>query len=369
MAPSAPVKVVLVSSHSVLGGSESCLEAVCEHLGPDWVQGVVALQDGPLVDRLQALGIKTEVIPTTGGKLDVLRRSRSLRKTLQRLPCDVVHANGVKAAAMVAFARPRAPFIWFKHDFSWDGLLGSWVARRAALVIGVSHAVLEPIRGGATARRVVSPGLIEQSASLEGGRAEIEQLLGRRPEAVVVLVGQFHPVKGHLDLIGSLRRVRQENGDVVALFIGGDDPSTLDHSAAVRARVQQLELDDAVVFAGYRADVARLLRGCDIGVVPSMALGRAGKEGFSLAALEMLGAGLPVVAYNHGGVPEVLGECGVLVPPGDVSALAQELLLLLRSREQRDRLSRCGPERVKQRFSMQAMLHGLTACYREVAGR
>ena len=59
-------------------------------------------------------------------------------------------------------------------------------------------------------------------------------------------------------------------------------------------------------------------------VIPSVtSRGGLGKEGFSLVALEAMGVGTPVVAYEYGGPPEVLGECGLLVPPGDRDALAR----------------------------------------------
>jgi glycosyltransferase involved in cell wall biosynthesis len=359
--------VVVVSSHSRLGGSEAYLETICEHLAPAWIRSVITLEEGSLVDRLQSLGVDVTTIPTTGSKLDVVRRSRELKAELRRRTPDVVHANGVKAAAMVALAAPATPFMWSKHDFSWDGVAGRWIARRAALVVGVSNAVLEPLRGISTPTRVVPPGLDLDRLQLDDG-AEVRRLVGTRA-AVIVLVGRFHPVKGHLELIEALPEIRADVGDVAALFVGGADPSVPEHADHLRQRVRDRALEDAVVFAGERSDVARLIAGSDVGVVPSVALGRAGKESFSLAALEMLAVGTPVVAYNHGGVPEVLGDCGALVEPGDSSALAAAIVSVLHDPDRRRGMSECGKTRAAENFSVDAMIERLVQSYREVSGR
>jgi glycosyltransferase involved in cell wall biosynthesis len=96
--------------------------------------------------------------------------------------------------------------------------------------------------------------------------------------------------------------------------------------------------------------------------------GGLGKEGFSLVALEAMGVGTPVVAYDHGGPPEVLGHCGLLVPPGDREALGDALLRVLEDDELRARLAECGRRRARERFSLPAMIEAMETRYRE-AGR
>jgi glycosyltransferase involved in cell wall biosynthesis len=78
----------------------------------------------------------------------------------------------------------------------------------------------------------------------------------------------------------------------------------------------------------------------------------------------------PVVAYGDGGVPEVVvdGETGLLVPPGDVAALAQAVVRLVRDRPQREALGRAGRERVLARFTAEAMARRVEGIYAEVLG-
>ena len=67
-----------------------------------------------------------------------------------------------------------------------------------------------------------------------------------------------------------------------------------------------------------------------------------GREGFPYVGLEAMAVGTPVVGYAHGGLPEMLGECGLLVPPGDRAALRHAILDVLENEAERDRLAGCG---------------------------
>ena len=142
-----PVPVTFVISHALSGGSERYLELLLDHLAPAWVHGVVSLQDGPFVPRLRASGFEVEVVET-GPRLSMLASALRVRRLINRDPPAVIHANGVKAALVAALARPRAPVLWVKHDFSWDGPLAALVARRCARVVGVSAAVTETFGAG-----------------------------------------------------------------------------------------------------------------------------------------------------------------------------------------------------------------------------
>jgi glycosyltransferase involved in cell wall biosynthesis len=80
-----------------------------------------------------------------------------------------------------------------------------------------------------------------------------------------------------------------------------------------------------------------------------------------------MAVGTPVVAYAHGAVPEVLGDCGTLVTAGDRSGLAAALAELLLDDERRRRLGECGRQRVAARFTPTAMVAGLQDCYATAA--
>jgi len=109
-----------------------------------------------------------------------------------------------------------------------------------------------------------------------------------------------------------------------------------------------------------------VLAAADVVLVPSVPDERGfGREGFGLVALEAMAAGTPVVASDDGALPEVLGRCGILVPPGDAGALADAVVALLRDPDRRAALAACGRDRARSAFPLEGMARALSECYRE----
>lgn len=327
--------VTFVSSHARHGGSERYLERLLGELGPGWVRSIVTLEDGPMVERLRAAGWRVYVVPT-GARLSLLSGARRLRRHLRRTRPQVVHANGVKAALVCSLAGARP--VWVKHDFSWDGWPARLIGLRCTEVVGVSPAVVEVFRTMPRIRTSVVPtGVRVAAVDRAAARAAVRSLVRADADGehhpVVTLVGRFHPVKGHLDLLAAAP------ADAAVLFVGDADPSTADHAARVRAAA-----DGRAVLAVGRDDALALLAGSDVAVLPS------GPEGFGLVAVEAMAVGTPVVAYAAGALPDVVGDAGVLVPPGNVAALADALRRVLDDEALRERLVAAGHKRARTLF-------------------
>jgi glycosyltransferase involved in cell wall biosynthesis len=365
----APLAVEFVSSHAKLGGGERYLEGLVGLLGSGWVRRVVALEHGPFAERLGA-----DVVPTGGRWPSIFASARRLRRLLQRDRPDVVHANGIKAALVTVLATvgTRLPVVWVKHDFSYDGPLARLVARRARLVVAVSAALTETFGPEPPPKvRVVHTGVEDSGVDRVTARNHLLEVLGApEPEAVVALAGRLHPVKGHEELLAAAPEVLDRFPRTRLAFIGGEDPSTRAYATRLRGRVRALGLEHAVTFLGHRTDAIELLAGCEVAVIPSVRVNaRMGREGFPLTGLELLEVGTPIVGYADGGLPELVGECGLLVPSGDRQALAAGIVSLLDNREVRERLGRCGRTRVRERFTVESWLEAMKNVYREAAGR
>jgi glycosyltransferase involved in cell wall biosynthesis len=366
------VPITFVSSHARNGGAERYLELLLEQLGPPWIRDVICLEEGPLAERLRGRGYPTDVIATSPRPAGLVASAWTLRRRLRRTRPAVVHANGIKAAlvAVLGTVGTRTPVVWLKHDVSRDGWLARLVARGCRLVIGVSSAVTNVFGSTPPPKvHVIHNGIKSVSANRDAGRRLLLEALGeRKADAVVALVGRLDPFKGHRELIAVLPTLLARRPGLRLAFLGADDPSHPGWGDILRREVNELGAADAVAFLGYREDTLELLAGCDVVVIASVpdATGM-GKEGFSYVALESLAVGTPVVAYADGGVPEVLGDCGYLVSPGDRAALADAILTVLEDGDLRARLTRCGRARLAERFSLPQMVAALTDRYREVA--
>lgn len=133
---------------------------------------------------------------------------------------------------------------------------------------------------------------------------------------VLVHVSNFRPVKRLLDVVQVFAGVRKALK--AKLVLVGDGPD----SDAAQREVVKLGVKRDVRFFGRVDDVADLLRGADLFLLPSET------ESFGLAALEAMACGVPVVASNTGGIPEVVvdGETGFLAPVGDVAMMTQRAI-------------------------------------------
>jgi glycosyltransferase involved in cell wall biosynthesis len=190
------------------------------------------------------------------------------------------------------------------------------------------------------------------------------------PGALLVLtVSVLRQGKGLEVLIDAAGRVSIGSpAPEVRVVVVGDGPA----AGALRERAAAGE--GRVLFTGFRSDVARLLAAADLFVLPTL------DDAFPTVLLEAMAAGLPVIASDTGGVPEIVsargqgrargrestGETGRLVPPGDRAALATAIAELLADAPRRLALGEAGRRRARERFSSDAWLDRLERVYAEV---
>ena len=166
-----------------------------------------------------------------------------------------------------------------------------------------------------------------------------------------VHVSNFRPVKRVQDVVKVFRRVLDSRPDC-RLQLVGDGPEL----PAVQAQAHALGLDEHVSFLGYGSDIPSVLAGADVLLLPSE------RESFGLAALEAMACGVPVIASRVGGLPEVVGDAGLLFEMGDTESMARGALELLADPERYVALGDAGVRRARGRFHPDAVL----AAYRSV---
>lgn len=176
-------------------------------------------------------------------------------------------------------------------------------------------------------------------------------------DKVLMHVSNMRPVKRLLDVIAIFDRVRKEVPS--RLVLAGDGP---DRDAAER-EVERLGLKDRVRFIGKVEDVAHVLRWAHIFLLPTVS------ESFGLAALEAMASGVPVIGANVGGLPEVVehGVSGFLGEPGDVDAMAQGALAMLKDESRYAAASAAARER-STLFSEERVVPMYEEVYAKVTG-
>ncbi|MGY1779602.1 glycosyltransferase family 4 protein [Geodermatophilus sp. SYSU D01036] len=284
---------------------------------------------------------------------------------------DLVHAHGLRAGLVAAVAvrtGPRRPLVVTLHNAlpERSGPLRRVLAaaeratvRAADVVLAASGDLADNARRlGARDVRVApvsAPALPPARRAREEVRAGLGLADGR---PLVLAVGRLHPQKGYdvlLDAAAALTRgVAGDPAPLVA--IAGDGPLEAELSARIAA--QRLP----VTLLGRRDDVADLLAAADLVVLPSR------WEARSLTAQEALRAGTPLVATRTGGLPELLGDGAVLVPPGDAPALAGAVADLLADPARAAALAEAGRAQAAGWPDEAATARTLAAVYRELLG-
>jgi glycosyltransferase involved in cell wall biosynthesis len=296
-----------------------------------------------------------------------LRGLRSFRSALVRFHPQVVHlhlsapAESTMALALARTVGARAVVVSQHAPGWWPGRsrrgellvrLAGRLAHRTAATCGAHRRLLCEEMGLAPSRVVVLPPVPPPPPPVVP-RGSLRQLLEIEPGRLLVGThGAVDRSKGTDILVHAAALSRRDDACWVVV---GDGPLR-------RELASSSGQSERVHFIGWREDAAQLLGDLDLYVLPSRT------EGFPLALIEALHAGLPVVASEVGGVPEILApDHGRLVPAGDPEALAIAVDEMLEDRAVRTHLGGRARE-AAERYLPEAMVRAHRNLYRALVG-
>jgi len=166
-------------------------------------------------------------------------------------------------------------------------------------------------------------------------------------ELVIGMVAGLRPEKNHEEVLAAFRRLVQQGLPVKLLLVGDGERRHF-----LKTRVQDLSISDQVIWAGFTNEAKKFISIFDVGLLFSHS------ESFSMAILEMLAMGKPVVAADIGGTKEMIqdGVNGYLVQSRDIDALTDKLKLLLRDPQLRKDLGITARQTVLDNFTKDGMV-------------
>jgi glycosyltransferase involved in cell wall biosynthesis len=336
-----------IIADSLTGGERA--EAALKEIAPRLKLGV------------HRLAIRREPFPT-----DVLVWAHFMR-LIKRLKPDVLHGHGAKAGAFIRLkARSKETIrVYTPHGgslhYPLNTLKGAMYSRlERALMNSTDLFLFESAFARDTYQRTIGvpSGLVR--CVFNGVTAdEFDPIVPADDATDVVYVGEFRHIKGADLLIDAVARLRAD-GKAVTLTLAGDG----EELAHLKAQIQRLGLTEAVRFIGhvkarYGFSKGRLL------VVPSRG------DSMPYVVIEAAAAGIPMVAANVGGIPEIFAEhTDALFAPNIVGAMADAIETALENPEAALARARSLRERIFLHFSQKAMVEGVLAGYRDAfAGR
>jgi glycosyltransferase involved in cell wall biosynthesis len=282
---------------------------------------------------------------------------------IQRLRPDVLHGHGAKAGAFVRMRKraghiirvytPHGGSLHYKPD-SMKGQLYGRLER--ALMNSTDLFLFESAFARDTYQRTIGipKGLVR--CVFNGVTAnEFDPIVKAEDATSVVYVGEFRHIKGADLLIDAVARLRAD-GRPVTLTLAGDGEET----ANLKAQVQQLDLGEAVRFIGHVKARYGFSKGSVL-VVPSRG------DSMPYVVIEAAAAGIPMVAANVGGIPEIFGpdHADALFAPGLASAMADAVEGALDDLDAAQARAKSLRERIFLHFSQKAMVEGVLAGYRD----
>ncbi len=355
-----------------IGGAERMLLGVLRNLDATRFDSVVCcIQDrGELADEVESLGIPVHALGLMErGGFD-RRVVPALRRLIREQRVEVVHSHLYHANlyGRIAAWREGIPVIASVHNTysrrKWHRHLINRLLAKLSFRITAGSADVERdilVHDHVAAEKVVRlPNCIDlDRVETSLAAAAAKRQLGFGPtDPVIGTVGRMEEQKGHaflLDAFARLRKMPELEAMPLRLLVVGDGRL----KSATEQRAKDIGIVGACRFPGSIKDLADIYRAIDVFVMPSL------WEGLSLAMLEAMAAGLPMIATDVGGARDVLGDGlrGVLVPPADAGALAQAMRDLLIDAGRRSTLADSGSTHVRENYSVAALSRQLAGLY------
>ena len=375
-----PIKVMQLVLSLIIGGTEKLVYEIAQRVNRDEVS--------PVVCCLDELGVFGEKLREAGVPVYVLNRSPGLdwsllpklRDIIIKERIDVIHAHqytpyfyGLMASlhskATLAPFRPEVVFTEhgrfypdvrkFKRIVS-NPILSLFTKEIVTISASTKQSLITYENFPARRIRVVYNGIDLGRFSQTTDRLAKRRELGlAADDPVFGIVARLDPIKNHAMLLRACQQVVKVMPNARLLIIG-DGPER----ARLEELTQTLGLAAHVTFLGARQDISELLQTFDVFALSSFS------EGTSVTLLEAMGVGVPIVATNVGGNPEVVsdGETGWLVESGNANDMAAKLLQLLQDDALRARMGNAGKQRVHALFSIEKMVQAYVNLYLSAAG-
>ena len=370
----APMRVALFIDSDVFAGTERHMVELAGALKvqASLVVSIACPSASPLNRLAHDLGLET--VPVEKRGLVDVPAILLLRKLLATGRLDLIHAHNGRTALSAAVARRfagRGSVVATQHfiDPAHAGRVGlsagfsrmahRWVQRQTDQYIAVSQAAQKAMieREGNLAGKVtvVPNGISAPDPAALVSPAEIRDRFGiPRDVLLIVCAARLNAEKGIATLIEAMGPVTA-GVPGVRCVIAGDGPDR----EALEAQIRKAPWGSQILLAGFHKDALSIINAADLFVLPSRA------EPFGLVILEAMSLGKPVVSTAAGGPLEIVkpGETGLLVPPGNPTAMADAIITMLRNAGLRKSSGDNGLLRFQRQFTARAMAHATLRVY------
>ncbi len=364
-------KILQVSSDSNIGGAGKCILTFCKYVNRKEFQVKVVLPENSLLKaELEKLEIPVIEVPYLAEKSLDQRAIGVLKQVFQEEKPHLVHTHA-SMSARIAAKLLGIPVVYTRHSvfppsrrlttFPGKQLNGIINSLTADSIIAVAEAAKENLTDTGVPQKKISVLLNGVEPLKPCGEEEVPNLKKtfgiQGEEKVAVMAARLTEVKGQTYLIQAAEILKSRG--VAGRFLIAGTGDTYD---ALGEEIKARKVEDRVTLLGFVQDVTPLMQVMDVQVNCSF-----GTEATSLALLEGMSIGKPIIATDFGGNPGVVqdGVNGYLIPTHDPEALADRLQMLFEDRETYRKMSENASRIYREKFTAEVYTQGIENLYRE----
>ena len=314
------------------------------------------------------------------------RHYTELKKIIKKEGIDLLHIHIWNPASgrygLLAAQRLNIPYIITEHDPFELSPFKNWIKEKlikdTKSIIAISEKNKElleklyptlkkritTIHNGIDTTWFASQLLSFSPLEKEKYREQVFQVDERSPKAgtelttpIITTIAELHPRKGLMYLLKACEILTKKEFNYKCIIIGEGE-----QRKEIESFIKTHQLEKYIKLLGRRHEIPHLLAASDVFVLPSL------NEAFGLVLLEAMMAGLPIIATNNGGIPEIIedGKNGILVPPKDAESLAKAVEKILSSPKLREKMSEQNQEDVREKFEVKDMVNKTEEVYRSI---
>jgi glycosyltransferase involved in cell wall biosynthesis len=369
MKPVAPDTILFSSiSGQMTGGGQQSLLLLLKNLDRSRFKPLLLCScEGALTAFAESLDIETILLKTPRLIAVNLSAIITIIKIVKKHHVKIIHADHPRQAFYLGFAARLAgvPMVWhIRVGNRGNRLYERIIYALASKVIGVSHAAVSRFEKKKQFDKKTSViynavDLVAFSPDIQGKRIRDEFSLGNK--IVIGTMGQLLPRKGQELFIRAAAEISKTHKGKVRFMIVG--AGTTEYTAHLKKHSADFNLNDDILFTGFRTDIPQLLASFDIFTLATTYL-----EGLSRVLIEAMAAGKPVIATRIGGNLETIvdGVTGILIAPDDVGDLAKAMVTLIDDSKLRTNMGCKGRQLALDRFDITKNIEAIEMIYRDL---
>ncbi|MCL5773612.1 MAG: glycosyltransferase family 4 protein [Firmicutes bacterium] len=373
--------ILYVNHESYPGGASLSLLGLIKNINKrKYKLFAVCPADGPFVDMLRDKEVEVRIIPMEMNYFTFTNPVQNFVFMTKYFPAvyniidyivnkkiDLVHVNSsVNFNAYLSCRYTKKPLIWHVRELydegNWKNFVAKTIAKNSTRIIANSEKSAELFNDLNIGKKVqvIYNGLDPAEYDPTAVQSTLREELKLDPKKkIVAIAGSINSEKGHAEFIDAASQILEKNKDIIFLIVGDTERADQVYLGVLEEIIEKKQIQDNVLFLGYRNDIINVLAGVDIIVSASW------RESFGRVIFEGMALEKPVIATSVGGVPEIIEDdiTGMLIPHGDSSAIRNAVESLLVNPQKCVTLGKLARKRIQDRFSIQNHTEAIEKIY------